>query len=281
MKKKKIILTCAAFIAAVILQSCKTVAVKQQADKKTPLSVIKMNMAAGVKYVPAETPSQLTEDDSVYNHYVYEHDSQGRPIKNKCYNTGPDNTIIITDEYLKNYLSYEYNERNKLSKEICYNDKGPDNQWFTDDDAQSYASVYEYDENGNALRAVRYAKDGAVMQYTTFQANPEGLITTDVIYKSKGPDGLWFTSDDEIEKYHRFFYDDKGVLTGIAEYHSKHDGPGPDGVWLTDDDVISATKVLFYNAEGSLVKINKCIGPGNDGIWFTDDDKVQYYTLYE
>ena len=248
--------------------------------EKIPLSIVKMHMSEGIKYIPDKTHNQLTEEDSVYNYYVYEQDSQGKTIKNKCYNIGPDNTRITTEQYLKDYLAYEYNNERKLIKEICYNDKGPDNKWFTADDLESYHSVYEYD-NGNKLKVVRYAKDGTVLQYTTFETNPQGLITIDVIYKGKGADSQWFTADDGIEKYHRFYYDDKGFLIRIAEYHSERNGQGPDGVWLTADDVISATKVISYSNEGYLTKIKKCIGPGPDNVWFSDDDPVQYYTVYE
>ena len=249
--------------------------------EKIPLAIVKMRMSEGVKYVPDKNHNQLTEEDTVYNHYVYEQDSQGKTIKNKCYNIGPDNTVITTDEYLKYYLAYEYNNERKLIKEICYNDKGADNKWFTADDKEAYHSLYEYDSNGNKLKNVRYAKDGTVLQYTTFETDPQGLITIDVIYKGKGADSQWFTADDEIEKYHRFWYDDKGSLTRIAEYHSEHNGRGLDGVWFSPDDVISATKVLIYGEDGFLTQIKKCTGPGEDNVWFNDDDTVQYYTVYK
>ena len=249
--------------------------------KKIPLSIVKMHMSEGIKYIPDKTPNQLTEEDSVYNYYAYEKDSQGKTIKNKCYNIGPNNTIITTDEYLKYYLAYEYNNKGKLIKEICYDNKGPDNKWFTADDLESYHSVYEYAPNGNKLKVVRFAKDGTVLQYTTFETNPKGLITIDVIYKGKGADSQWFTADDGIEKYHRFYYDHKGFLIRITEYHSERNGQGRDGVWQTGDDVISATKVISYSNEGYLTKIKKCIGPGPDNIWFSDDDTVQYYTVYK
>jgi len=254
---------------------------KGESKEKIPLSVVKIRMSSGVKYVPDKSHNQLTGEDGVYNHYVYEQDSQGRTIKNKCYNPGPDNTTVTTDDYLKYYLTYEYNNEGKLIKEISYSDKGPDNKWFTADDLENYYSVYEYDQNGNTLKVVRHAKDGSIQQYTMFETDPRGLITRDVIYKGKGADNQWFTADDAIEKYHRFWYDDKGSLAKIAEYHSEHNGQGPDGVWFTGDDVISASKVLFYGQDGSLARINKCIGPGPDNSWFSDDDTVQYYTLYK
>lgn len=248
---------------------------------KKPLSEMKRRMSEGVKYVPDKTHSQLTQDDTVYNHYVYERDSQGRALKNKCYNVGPDNAVVISDEFLKSYLDYEYDSEGRLIKEVFYSGKGPDNKWCTADDVQGYYSVYEYDSNGNALKIVRYALTGTVLQYTAFETNAQGLIAVDVIYKDKGADGNWFSADDTIEKYHRFWYDDKGTLTRIAEYHSQHDGRGQDGVWFTGDDVISATKVLSYDKDGSLARIDKCIGPGQDNVWFSDDDTVQYYTTYK
>jgi hypothetical protein len=249
--------------------------------ERVPLDILKMRMSEGIKYIPDKTHNQLTEEDSVYNHYVYEQDSTGKTIRNKCYNIGPNNTIITTDEYLKYYLAYQYDKEGKLASEICYEGKGADNKWFTQDDLESYNSVYEYGSKGDKLKVVRYKKPGAIIQYTTFETNPKGLVIKDVIYKGRGADNAWFSADDEIEKYHRFEYDNKGYLVRIAECHAEHNGQGQDGVWFSPDDEISATKVFSYCEEGYLTKIKKCIGPGPDNAWFTDDDIVQYYTVYD
>ncbi|MEI6631966.1 MAG: hypothetical protein WCL25_05080 [bacterium] len=248
--------------------------------EKVPLSIFEMPMSEGIKYVPEKTHRHLIEGDDVYSHFVYERNSQGKPIRNKCYNIGPSNSIITTDEYLKYYLAYEYNKEGKLSAEVCYEGKGADNKWFTQDDLESYNSVYEYDGNGNKLRAVRHKKDGSIVQYTTFEASPKGLIIKDLIYKGKGADNKWFSADDEIEKYHRFEYDNKEYLVRIAEYHAERNGQGKVGVWFSPDDMISATKSFSYCDDGYMTKIKKCIGAGIDNLWFTDDDVVQYYTVY-
>ncbi len=249
--------------------------------EKIPLNIMKMRMSEGVKYLPNATQHQLAEDSDVYNHFIYEQDKSGRTVRNKCYNIGPDNTIVTTDEYLKYYLAYEYDKAGRVTREIRYDAKGADNKWFTPDDVEGYSSVYEHDSKGNKLRFTRYALDGGILQYVKYETNPQGLITREVIYKAKGPDNVWFSEDDEIEKYHYFWYDYSGSLLRIAEYHAQLNGRGPDGVWFSPDDVISSTKVFSYCEDGYLAKISKYIDPGADKIWFTDDDIAQYYTVYD
>ncbi len=50
--------------------------------EKIPLAILKTRMSEGIKYIPNKTHDQLAQEDSVYNHYVYEQDSAGRTIKN-------------------------------------------------------------------------------------------------------------------------------------------------------------------------------------------------------
>ena len=278
---RKITLAFSAFFLTGFLFSTQVFAASDPAAKdKTSLANIKMRMSGGVKRVPVKDSIVLSEDDDVYTYYTYEHDSAGRTSEKRCYNVGPDKIRATSDDTLKYHLVYEYDKEGKPVKDFCYNGMGADNLWFTPDDLETYHSAYEYDSLGNKLRVVRYTKDGAVFDYTAFETDPKGLIVKDAVYKGKGLDNQWLTKDDDIEKYHRFEYDDAGNLVRAMECHVKQNGKGEDGVWFTADDVVSSTKVFSYSAKGFLVDIKKYIGSGPDKKWFTADDVPQYYTVY-
>jgi hypothetical protein len=242
---------------------------------------ITLHLSSGVKYVPQKDDICFSQDDDkIYNYYTFEQDSLGRPIKKTCYNLGPNNTQITTDEYIKYYTIYKYDKKGKLINEFSYNGKGLDDKWFTADDVQIYHTHYEYDSHRNKIKVVRCTKDDNVFDYTTFKNNPRGLIIMDVVYKGKGPDNKWLTADDEIEKYHRFEYDKNDNLSRAMEYSAQYNGKGPDGLWFTADDIIFATKGFLVNQNGSMAGIKKYIAPGPDNKWFTADDVLQYYTTY-
>ncbi|MFH0738549.1 MAG: hypothetical protein V2A59_01645 [Candidatus Omnitrophota bacterium] len=253
--------------------------IRTKTKENIPMDIWKMQISESVQYTPANNYNHLSEEDNPYYHYAYEHDGAGRIIKKKCYAIGKNNTIVTADEYLKNYTAYEY-ENDRPVREVCYSSMGTDGKWFTPDDIEIYRSVYGYGSDGKRIRSVKYGREGSILQYTTFENNSRGLVSKDIVYKGKGPDDRWFTIDDEIEKYHRFEYNN-GKLARIAEYNQQHNGRGPDNLWFSADDKIFATKEFSYCEDGHMAKIKKCIGPGPDNAWFTEDDVVQYYTVYD
>jgi len=186
--------------------------------------------------------TKITSDEYLKYYVAYEYDKDGRLIKDFSYNgKGPDN-IWFTPDDIENYHSvYEYdslrnksrivrytldgnvfdytaletNPRGLIVKDAVYKGKGPDNQWFTPDDEIEKYHRFDYDSNGNLIRAAEYH----------------------VGHNGKGKDGVWFTPDDEISSTKVFSYSKEGGIAKIGKYI----GPGPDNIWFTDDD-----KLQYY-----------------------------------
>jgi len=226
-----------------------------------------------VKYVAGKDKKWLTNDDEVYLCYLTEFDGKGRMIRKSTYKTGNDHRAFTADDELQDYQIYDYTPDNKMMVE----------NFFNSQNIVQSGSVYAYDALGRKESYIRLSPKNAVLRKITYSYDPKGLLVKDVEYTSPGADGQWASTDQGIEKYHQFYYDQEGKLIKMTEYHIDHNGPGPDGKWFTEDDMVSSTKEFIYDKSGRKILEKKCIATGPDGKWFTDDDQLQYYTkfLYE
>ncbi|MFH0753800.1 MAG: hypothetical protein V2A70_04480 [Candidatus Omnitrophota bacterium] len=237
--------------------------VDEQEERLTPAKD-KMLIDKEIKYVAGPDGLWFTDDDAVYEHYQIEHDQSGRIFKTLRYTPGKDGIPFTYDDILKEFQMFEYGLDGKLLKEILYDGQN----------ARKYAlistTVYTYDSKGRKIKRSCSYPGKKKVRTVVYSYDEAGNQVQGV--ESWG---------DTIEKYHRFEYDASGKLVRAMEYLEKNQGKGPDGVWFTTDDVVSSTKESFYNFDGKKAEDNKYISPGTDGKWFTDDDKMQYYVLFE
>jgi len=212
-----------------------------------------------IKYVEGKDGTWFTADDQIYHYFLPEYDDKGRMSKKSCFKAGADGIAQSSDDELVDYQTFEYGPDNNIQTETSFDAKG----------AKQYTIVYDYDAKGRKVKAARVNPNNEQIRSTVFYYNSRGLLVKDVEFAGK-----------DIEKYHRYEYDRKGIMTKAMEYHVKQNGKGPDGKWFTADDVVSSTKEFFYNKNGTKAMEKKYIGAGPDGAWFTKDDVLQYYTLF-
>jgi hypothetical protein len=222
-----------------------------------------------VKFVAGKDGKWFTGDDAVYHYYLAEYDNGARLVKRSCMKPGKDGLPSTGDDELQDFRFFEHDDAGRLVNEHSFDARGKEQS----------NTVFFYDAEGAKAKDVRYAADGRVLHYVAFEPDSRGLIVRDREYKGPGPDKKWFTADDELEKYHRRYYDPDGRLLRAEECHAEHGGSGPDGKWFTADDTVFATRQFLREGGTRVNKTLKCIGAGPDGKWFTGDDVLQYYTL--
>jgi hypothetical protein len=201
-----------------------------------------------VKYVAGPDGEWFTKDDNVYEYYVLSYDNAGRLVKRAAFSEGPDDSLMTKDDLLKESLSFEYGVDGKISREVMYKAGGE----------VSYTGIYEYGASGHKSKVTKYDPQNKETGYMTFVCDIHGHVIQDAEYK--GPD---------IDKYHKFKYDNKHRAGKVMEFKGVDGGKGPDGIWLTADDVVTSAKECFYNKNGTKDKEKKYIGPGPDGQWFS------------
>ena len=108
-------------------------------------------------------------------------------------------------------------------------------------------------------------------KYTDYTYDANGNQTRQAFYNSAGPDDIWFTDDDKLNRYVDHAYDANGNKTRQVSYNSWSGGAGPDGTWFTGDDVPNG---YAYDTNGNEIGIKQFNSTGADGIWFTDDDEI-------
>ncbi|MDD4908080.1 MAG: hypothetical protein PHJ00_03360 [Candidatus Omnitrophica bacterium] len=225
-----------------------------------------------VKYVPGKDNKWFTPDDEVYHYYLAEYYSNGKMSKKSCYTAGFDKLPFTSDDHLQDYFVYEYDRLGGPVKEEHYKVV----------DGKDVFDFYSLDEHNAAeikTKVARYNFEGEVLTYVVYGRGADGRLTQDVVYNGRGADGIWFTGDDKIEKYHIREYDKDDRLLRAREYHIDHNGRGADGIWFTGDDVVFAGKELTYGKAPYPTTTLKYLEPGPDGVWFTGDDVLEYYTV--
>jgi hypothetical protein len=212
-----------------------------------------------VKFVAGKDNLWFTADDQIYHYFLNACDSAGLVTKRSCFKAGPDGIAQSADDELVDYQTFEYSAEGKIMAETSFDNKN----------VKQYTAVYDYDLKGRKIGLARVNPKNEEIRSIAYYYNPKGQLAKDVEYAGK-----------QLEKYHKFEYDRKGLMTRAMEYHVKEKGIGPDGKWFTADDVVSSTKEFFYNKDGSKSMEKKYVGAGPDGQWFTKDDVLQYYTLF-
>jgi hypothetical protein len=134
-----------------------------------------------------------------------------------------------------------------------------------------------------------------IIGYHTNEFDSRGIWVGQTGYNSTGADGIWFTSDDVINRYYHVDGDENGVRTGKVST-----APGGDGIWGTSDDIsdvdliyryndgvttaiqifaIDNASVAEFNSRGLLIKAYQSTSFGVDGLWGTEDDTVNEYEI--
>lgn len=175
---------------------------------------------------------------------------------------------------------------------------GTDNTWFTTDDPIDFYTEDRLDATGKTYRTIQAGSagtdgiwgngDDVLDGYADYTWNAEGKHITGIYYyNNKGPDGWWFTADDDMVQYVIFAYDSRGLNTQTITFT----GAGPDETWVTSDDTVALVQTSRYNAAG--LKTHKISyspaggdglagtaddGQGADNRWFTADD-IPYETI--
>ena len=162
--------------------------------------------------------------------------------------------------------------------------------------------------------------DDGLVGYNYLESDSNGELI-DVNYISAGEDNVWFTEDDDIEKYIKpeNIIGSSGVTTidgGFNNFifYREYNSSGLDGIWLTDDDNVvgdayisvlikmknkivyideigedhiigsSDDVILKYEKiieDGDLTTFINYVSAGSDGLWFTDDDIIGAYDVNE
>jgi len=96
----------------------------------------------------------------------------------------------------------------------------------------------------------------------------------DVNYNGMGPDGQWFTADDNILSYSKYHLQ---VIKSVYKLSAQefYDDPGPDGQWFTEDDRIYMKYLATYDAAGNRIQ-DYFLERGADMAINTADDPKSY-----
>jgi hypothetical protein len=140
------------------------------------------------------------------------------------------------------------------------------------------------DASGNPSRITHYngpGPDGAwftdddqISYYVAGTFDAAGKTVRSVYHNSAGPDGTWFTADDPTDYYTMYTYSDAKDITVT------YNGVGSDGTWFTADDKVSAYEITEFNTNGSKISMINYGSPGSDGRWFTADDVYINYSTF-
>ncbi len=229
-----------------------------------------------VKFIAGPDKKWFTDDDPVYHYHAYRYGADGRKLLTICHGAG-DYGEVCTDDDVQFYLAHSYDMGGMVSSETFHNSAGPDGVWFNDNDPVGWEQVFEYE--GDRKKQYLRKKNGETIRLMTYEYDGENIVK-DAEYNAPGPDGVWCTDDDVLERYHRFTFDEHGRKIKSREYHAHHRGSGDDGEWFTEDDIVSSAMTHLYH-HGRAARDIKLIGAGADCKWFTDDDVLQYYVVHD
>ncbi len=141
-------------------------------------------------------------------------------------------------------------------------DPGPDGNWLTADDALTTYQLYGTNE------VVYYYSDNTISSYYHDTYDSAGNEIKRVCYVSPGPDGVWFTGDDQIPE--------PNVTNMFLGMYNDTLQPNAASYYI---ETFSADKIIPLHWSWSTLKIYDGAGP--DHIWFTADDHVMLYARHE
>jgi hypothetical protein len=149
--------------------------------------------------------------------------------------------LFTADDPVAGYADASYGSGGNSSRWTSYYPAGADDVWFTADDTVSSYSDQTYNSSGCITREVQSDANETVTSYTEYTCNSSGEVTRVIAYTT-GPDGAWFTSDDEVTYYSDYFFGVDGVELKVVTYL----GSGADGTWFTGDDTVTAWMTYAY-----------------------------------
>ncbi len=244
----------------------------------------------------------FNDDDDIHQLSVYNY--AGDTVETYSYsNPGADGVYHTQDDI---YFSYKIHLFDKNGKEVEYiegNSAGGDGIWLTNDDGFSALHAYEYDNN-LLTKEILYSDINVISCYYIYNYNKNLKVDTEWKFMGPGPDGKWFTDDDELETETTYIYDKSGNILREAAGHDRYGNvsywysysynpenkiierieynkEGLDNTWFTDDDVIGSRAIYEYNREGEPTLTVFSNSPGEDGKWFNGDDDIHSYIVQE
>jgi hypothetical protein len=105
-----------------------------------------------------------------------------------------------------------------------------------------------------------------------------------VIYTGPGPDGVWFTDDDQVGQDYKGAYARWKSAPGNNIWDSwyqeiTYSGPGADGIWFTADDTVNTCKTHVFGDGTQHWTEERDYSPGYDNTCFTADDQLYQYAV--
>jgi hypothetical protein len=168
---------------------------------------------------------------------------------------------------------FSYDRTNDAPLKTVTSEAGPDGINGTADDVlSSRVQVASFDTLGFTTKNVAKdvgpdgvlgTADDTVSSYSTFTRVPGANVVS--IFFGAGPDGVWFTGDDETGQVQREALDSAGRLYRVSVINE----PGPDGLWRTSDDPIDSFQEHTYTA---TTVTRRLVQLGNDHVEGTADD---------
>ncbi|MFH0974205.1 MAG: hypothetical protein V1874_00310 [Spirochaetota bacterium] len=244
----------------------------------------------------------FTDDDDVDVMIVY--NKAGDVLESLSFNgPGPDGKYFTQDDIYNSYELHFYNDNGNEVEYVAGDSAGRDGIWLTEDDSFSALHLFEYDNN-LLRREIQYSDTDIVSCYYLLNYDSDSRIEAEWKYKGAGPDGAWFTEDDDLAEETTYQYDDSGNILretfgqdkygNILYWYSfaynaenkiiektEYTREGYDNKWFTDDDFINSREMFEYNKDGQLALSINSHSPGNDRIWYNSDDNINYYTVLD
>lgn len=141
-------------------------------------------------------------------------------------------------------FTYEYDEDGNKTKEVRYNNHG---------NAISWQRVYEYDSKGNMIKSTTLDSDGALKDYYIYEYDESGSTTKDTGYRSDG--SVW------IQEVYEYYENTKQIK--IVYYDT-------DG---NVEDYSESQRI--YNSDGKLLEIRNFDENGN--VRYIKENKYDEY----
>ncbi|MCH5274536.1 MAG: tetratricopeptide repeat protein [Lachnospiraceae bacterium] len=144
------------------------------------------------------------------------------------------------------------NEDNQAEEE----NKGPREEIYYRDD-RTY-NIYEFDADGNRVKATYYLKDGTIVDYWEYEYDENGNLTKEAYYLEDGTivDYWVYEYDDNGNKVKMVYYKADGTIDYYSIYEYDSNG--------------NRVKVTGYNADGTIIGIDEFDADGNrvEATWY-------------
>lgn len=139
-------------------------------------------------------------------------------------------------------------------------------------------------------RVVRYSSEGKVENYREYSDfTAQGEPAKETFYKGSGPDGNWFTEDDEVSTFYINSFNDKGQAVKEESYVGEELQTVRESFFDDEGELIYSTfsykgslslTIYSRNSEGKMVASYRYTDAGRDGKWRTADDQLSSIGRY-